>query len=363
MKKIFLLLASIAIVAACSKSEDENPAAPGEANGVNEPGGEGGLVFEINAGASNSLTKAAIYSEQQPALHVTRVTVHAFYDEDTTGNYVFVKTFTIPSWSDGIAFRRYTVPDEETLPDGLYRFLAVGRNTSDLYTLTPLVENTTKFEDFQASVTNIGDEADIYSGYSEVSIVDGARVSIDMRRKVAGVIGYFTNVPHTIGTQTVRYLRLSINKVNKAVRLGDGAGVPVAEAAYDIMNIDLSTQNVENGVYSGNDLSAQNVTKLPNSQLSGMYLMPVSSVTLTLGLYEEDNTPVKTWEVRMNGATSFHLEANSLYTLGQKVQATSTDNGTPDPNDDDEGVNLLNDKVIAISISPAWEVVNELVIQ
>lgn len=131
--------------------------------------------------------------------------------------------------------------------------------------------------------------------------------------------------------------------------------------------MDLSGQAVSNGVYVGNDLSGQGVVKVPNSQLGGSFYMPVSGVSMTLGLYDASGTAIKEWTVsdtNSSGATQFNLMANHFYALGVKGATGSVDGGTPgNPGDDDAPVDLLTDQNIVITISPAWELIHNLVIQ
>lgn len=52
----------------------------------------------------------------------------------------------------------------------------------------------------------------------------GTRVSIEMTRKVAGVLGYFKNVPQVLNGSTVKYLRLKVSNSNQQVNLTNGDG-------------------------------------------------------------------------------------------------------------------------------------------
>ena len=92
--------------------------------------------------------------------------------------------------------------------------------------------------------------------------------------------------------------------------------------------------------------------------------MPVSSVTFTLGLYEANGNAIKTWSVKdTGGVTTFNILANHFYSLGMKVQAGNVNGGTDDPGDDDDPIDLLTDQNIVITISPAWELIHNLIIQ
>ena len=216
---------------------------------------------------------------------------------------------------------------------------------------------------------NSGDESEIFAGSADAEVMaqGGTRVSIEMTRKVAGVLGYFKNVPQVLNGSTVKYLRLKVSNSNQQVNLTNGVGINTAPTPYNIIDMDLSGQAVSNGVYVGNDLSGQGVVKVPNSQLGGSFYIPVSGVSMTLGLYDASGVAIKEWTVsdtNSSGATQFNLMANHFYSLGVKGATGSVDGGTPgNPGDDDAPVDLLTDQNIVITISPAWELIHNLVIQ
>lgn len=362
MKNLMMLAAFSMLMFACS-SEDEVPSNPVEYDGQ--------VVFEISA--VNKLsdgkgTKAPVYS-QEATQHVANVNVYAFVSTDST-NYFWVKTYNIADWTDGTTFKSYAVAPADTLPAGNYKFLAIGRNALDLFSLPSPINGSTRFENMVASVSASGNESEIFAGTSAAKIVPkgGSRVSIEMIRKVAGVLGYFKNVPQTLNGQVVKYLRLTVSNVNQQVNLTSGAGIGTVPTPFRIMDMDLTTQSVVDGVYTGNNLSGQGVVTVPNSQIGGLYLIPVSGVTLTLGLYTAADAPIKEWTVKdaSGNHTNFNIEANHFYSLGMKAQAGNTNGGTGgtgDTGDDDAPVDLLTDQNIVITITPAWTLIHNLVIQ
>ncbi len=358
MKKWMFLAMATVLTAACSDCDDPLPT-------VDDTKAEGSVIFEISAvnKLDDGNTRSNNVYSQDVTQHVTNVLVHAFGKNGS--DYTYTRTYTISGWSDGTTFKRYVVNESEKLPQGEYKFLAVGRNASDLYTITTPTSSTT-FDNMLATVANSGDESEIFAGTVTAQVLgQGSRVSIEMTRKVAGVLGYFKNVPQILNGATVKYLRLSVTDSNQQVNLTNGVSISSAIAPYNIINMDLSGQTVTNGIYTGNNLSAQGVVKVANSQLSGSYLIPVSGVQLTLGLYDASGTPIKTWTVKdSNGGTStFNILANHFYSLGTKAQAGNINGGTDAAGDDDAPVDLLTDQNIVVTISPAWELIHNLVIQ
>lgn len=355
MKKIILMAVVSMMMAACSDGKD----------GLSDP--ESGQVFELSA--VNEPTKGVLarsrplYS-QEAVQEVERVNIYVFQNNGT--DYIYLKTYNVPNWTKGSTFMRFTVPDNEKLAAGDYEFLLVGREATDNYTLTSPVAGTTKIGEMMATITAPGNESEIFAGLQAAMVTsEGVRVSMQMTRKVAGVLGYFKNVPAMLNNTTVKYLRLTVSSADTQVGLANGVGAVPTGVAYNIINADLSGQTVTaEGVYSGNDLTAQGVVKVANSQLFGRFLLPVGSVTLSLGLYDASNNLLKAWTVVDGASSTLNLIANHFYSLGRKVsKGDTTGGGTPDTGDDDSAIDLLKDQVIVLSIDPSWNTIHNLVIQ
>ncbi len=362
MKKLVFLMMASAFLFSCSNNDDPLP------NEGNEKGNV--VTFEVSAvnGLDNGLnSRAGLYS-QEAVQHITNVQVHAFLKNES-GDYVFAKSYTIPDWTDGTTIKRYSL-DANKLDKGTYKFLAVGVDADSKFIVDdPATIHT--YPDMTAHVNANGDESELFAGSADAVIAEGTRVSVQMTRKVAGVLGYFKNVPQTITngatTSTVRYIRLKSTDSNKRVNLTTGVGVSTGTTPLTVLEIDLNGQTVDNGVYTGNDLSAQGVVKVNNSELAGAFMMPTGNVSLTLGLYDADGNELKTWVVKDGTSNAFPILANHFYSLGIKKATGSTDGSTPttpgNPGDEDAPIDLLTDQSIVITVSPAWELVHNLVIQ
>lgn len=356
MKKTILLIAASALLFACSKEKDEGQP-------TDEPQGQVIELSTVNELTDGITTKTRPLYSQEAIQEVENVSVYVFSDNGTTTSYL--KTYTVTGWSKGLAFMRFAVPDNDKLLPGNYQLLAVGREATDNYKL-PALSASTKVEDVIAHVSAPGMESEIFAGVKPITVSSqGIRVSMQMTRKIAGVLGYFKNVPYDINGKAVKYLRLTASNADTAVILSSGNGSNPVNSSYMIFNADISgqTKNTDLGVYSGNDLSAAGVVKVPNSQLFGKFMLPVGSITLTLGLYDDTNTALKTWTVQDDGSTTFNITANQFYSLGQKVnKGDTTGGGTPDPGDDDAPIDLLKDQVIVLTIDANWADIHNLVI-
>ena len=163
MKKLmFLVAASLFMFAACSSEDDSSP----EVNPENAA-----ITFELSAvnGLTDGIgTRMPVYS-QEATQHVTRVSVYAFVQNGST--YLHQKTYDITGWTDGTTFKRFAVPDADKLPVGVYKFLAVGRDATDRFSVTTPTSGNTNYTDMLASIVNSGDESEIFAGSADAEVM------------------------------------------------------------------------------------------------------------------------------------------------------------------------------------------------
>lgn len=353
MKKILLAILCGTLITACSNDDSS------EVDYTDK------LIFDISAVNKLENTRAGQPIYSQEAVHtITRVNVHAF--KEVAGEYLFEKTYTVTSWASGLSSLQHIVNDTDKLSPGNYKFLAIGQRATDNYTLTTGSLGVTKHEDMAASIANLGDEHELFGaeGSAVIGADGGGRVKLDMIRKVGGVMVYVANVPKYLLGDSIMYLRLSTSDANKTVNIYNGTGSDSFSSVHNIINIDLSTQDVENGIFTGNDLEAEGIVKLANSQLAGAYLIPIQGVTLTLGLYNKDGQAVKEWTVLNGSETSHNILSNNFYSIGTKVKSDSLNGGTDDDDsDDDKAQDMLTNQEIGITISANWGPIHDLTIE
>lgn len=360
MKNLFLLAGLSAILFA-SCSNDEEPTVKRSDN----------LTFEFavvnKAEDGSNLMRSGLYSSE--AKHkVSRVVVYAF--KKNGADYLYEKTFDNILWpGEGISSYTYVVDEADDLSTGDYKLLAVGREATDSYTLTTL-NATTNFDDFSASYTLPRANNAIFAGSATLTVgaAGGGNVSIQMTRQVAGLVGYFSNVPSDINGETPDILAIVVTEAensgfgNTTVNLTTGTGSNPYPSANTLVVVDLRTQTTGMDgtvpVFMGNTVS--NVTKLDTTQLNGSYIIPTKSVKMELVLAKivggQLGTPLRSWPVKMssNGSTTFDIIANHYYTLGTKNSNTDTDDDTP--------INLNRNEAIYLTILPDWTEIHDLVI-
>jgi len=346
MKKIQLVMvvtASIAILS-CSKKED-----------ISDIKKSNGVTFEIAAleNFTNGIRNRATNDlhSQEAVNNVGNVTVHAFkFNGD---QYIFQKKIDITEWTMGDSFKRTILTGENLLEEGNYRFLAIGLHKEGDYSISI----GSNFDEMYAKAIEPANGRELFSGITDpIDVTPGTRIPIQITRKVAGVLGYFKNVPDVINDTKVHFLRLNISNSEVVVNLATGSVIDNRQEGYNIIDIDLTKQKIDNGIFIGNDLSAYNVTKLPKSQLSGSFVMPVNKIEMILSLCDENGKPIKQWKVFSDSNdNAFDIKANHFYTLGKKYQKGSTNK--------DEAIDLSDVQSLNLTISSEWDVIHDLTIQ
>lgn len=408
MKKNYLAMTAMAIglltFSACSSDDDfggeQTTTAKGEMQDVE-------LTFNIGVNSGKETRAGRPLYSAEALQRVNKMNV--YYFKETGGQYKYAGEVTS---ADNFGFQltadegNKTTQNtlEETLEEGAsYKFLAIG-----------LEDNGSAYADFKAQLTvgttvlesvkltlgtgGVADEA--FAGVSDVvTITDGKAsvnpIKIQLNRVVAGVLGYFKNVPYK-----VNYGNKGMIQVTKVVVKAIQKGTDVAYAdngktvntvwnagtqngtAYDLITINLSGctevagQNIyDNANYSYN---GNNVKVEENSFVGGQFVLPVTAMSEKATLVVElrgqvDNTEavLKSYNVTKGGATEYTLDANSFYSIGHKSTADGTggedgeedDPEIDDPNDpdkDDDPVDLSKETYIELTVNAAWSAIYDL---
>ena len=368
MKKIISMIAACGLLfGSCSQNE---PVA----------GITGTVSFKVTA--VNSIeTRGDIYSSSITGTIPAMASVQAFaFKDDGNSNFLYDQTIDLTT-----AYSTETNSAQQTLADGTiaagsYKFLGIGRmSATDGYTLPTLEAGVTNYDAMVASITAANASTNVIFAGTKVQEVlpTGANIEIEITRQVAGIFGYFSNVPTQISGTDVRYLRLLVSNANLAVNLGTGIGdaTTATNATYTALEIDLLNQTIDdvNNVYKG-AVPPTGVVVAENAQIVSNYAIPIDGITtMTLELQSEDGTALKTWSVQDSDQGTIDLKANVLMAIGVKNRAdsefgedgvdddTTTDvdeTGTPDQ--DDTPASLLTDETIIVTLSKDWNEVQNL---
>lgn len=373
-----ILACGLLTFSACSNddafNEDETNVTAGETRNV-----ELTFNFSVNSGEQTRGGRPLYSSEALQQVNAMKVYVFKksgsdyVYSEEIKGdNFGFNN-----SSEHGTESHSYTLTDK--LTDGTYKFLAVGyeegyNTTFKALAMTP----TTKLSDLLLEL-NTGKNADeVFSGVSKDVTVNATstsfNVGVELNRVVAGILGYFKNVPYQIenGGKMVQVKHVLVNVVKKGIsaKLEDRSASGVKDGKYTIIDIDMNgySKDGDNNRYKVPAKSGE-VATVENSVLQGAYSLPIAVVTgsntLEVVLTGDDKgTALKTFKVKDADSYEFPINANHFYSLGQKKTDDGTNGGTPDPDtDDDDPIDLSKDQIITITVNAAWSEIHDLTIE
>ncbi len=339
MRKIFFLLLTPFLLYACSDKDSE--------------GDQPKITFQIKAVNQIDFGARSSVHSQEPIQSIESVRILACQDDGTGNDFVIKKVFDVTGWTLGTTSLSYVASVPDDLPLGLYHFLVIGRKASDAYNTLSIVEGTSKVSELFAGVNTPDQVDELFIGNADATLTAyGAAIQLQMTRIVAGLLGYFKNVPRTIGADNVASLRLTIS--DPVIQVSP-LGATTFGSSFDILNIDLTGQTVVDGVYSGNSSDNPGVVQLAQSQLAGAYLLPTQAdVTMTLGLYNAAGTALKTWNVTSDGNSPFSILQNHFYSFGHKEVKTNTTGVGGTFGNPDVALDLLSDQEIVLTVDPTW---------
>ena len=375
-----ILACGLLTFSACSNddafNEDETNVTAGETRNV-----ELTFNFSVNSGEQTRGGRPLYSSEALQQVNAMKVYVF----KESGGEYVYSEEINGNNFgfnnnsAQGTESHSYTLTDK--LTDGTYKFLAVGyeegySTTFKALTMTP----TTKLSELLLELNNGQNADEVFSGVSEAVTVNATstsfNVGVELNRVVAGILGYFKNVPFKIenGGKMVQVKHVLVNVIKKgtSAKLADRTANGVDESKYTIIDINMSSysQDGDNNWYA---VAAQSgdVATVKNSVLQGAYSLPIAAVassnTLEVVLTGDDkSTALKTFKVKDVDSYDFAINANHFYSLGQKKTDDGTNGGTPDPgtdDDDDDPIDLSKDQIITITVNANWSAIHDLTIE
>lgn len=398
MKKNYLAMTAMAIglltFSACSSDDDfggeQTTTAKGEMQDVE-------LTFNIGVNSAKGTRGGRPLYSAEALQRVNDVDVYVFEKVGDTDDYKFVKE--INKGSD-FGFKNtdanysgekdethsYTLTDK--LASGTYKFLAIGyekdhANTYNALTLNATESSETKLAD--VVLTLKGTHADeVFSGVSNDVTVgtenQSINVSIELKRVVAGVLGYFKNVPYELEHDgemvTVKHVFVTAVKKGTSATLADrkAKGVASGDTRYNIIDIVLTGSKSENGNWyakAATEASDGTPATVADAFLAGQFSLPIAAVdgqcTLQVVLTGDDTSvALRTYNVKQGSDTAFSLDANSIYMIGHKStdDGTNGEDGTDDgdedkdpdnPDKDDDPVDLSKEQILSITVLADWD--------
>lgn len=344
---------------------------------------QGNVTFLFTAGSE--LDTRTTLNSSDNLQHVEKVFLYVFSGTGDRASYVQTREIPWPAPGDVgylTTSRSFTV----SLGPGAYTFLAIGSddNSGTTYNLPGAITAGTTLSAAKAILASGKTKTDIarselFAGYAVVSDVEAngsTTVPVKLWRRVAGVIGWFKNIPYKLpflstGTQVKKMTIELYTNQNKTIALKKAASNDYGENPFvaneNAMNNKIILEYDLSGYMQAAGKNYYDVTAVnANNQLqAGSYILPVkapdlvSGGTLILRYYDETGTEISGTSriIQLQSSTPngggttilntavFSLEANQLYGMGTKDVPVDLDPGTGDD--------------IVITVNPMWEGISD----
>lgn len=391
MKKniLFLGLAAMSLFTVASCSSDDDLQA-----GMSIGSGDNVITLALNPGGSGMASRAARpVTSSEAANNVDKVVVklyrlvdsnYSLVSETENGQTIYEQDVT---WSNGT--KTANIPLKH-LAQGSYKLVARGyNNTSTAVTFDE--GSTTGVSAINWTATATGKVEEVFAGELDITVdAEGKITSLDktltMKRRVAGFLAYFKNIPTKVDEKVVKSVRVvASNKATKYDIIGGTlASYPSSATVNGLDAKSPAEENVlcEFAMSDATNWAEGNPTdefytfttdanKVENSVLDGGFIVPFGKEsgknTLRVELMAAGtgaDEVVKTYTVKMPTSyeTSYDICVNHFYSIGHKTSSSGTegpDPGTPDP---DKPVDLGSEDEIILSLSDAWDVVYDMVV-
>ena len=352
---------------------------------------ERGIVIRLSTGDLETRTDLTSQANLQ---HVTEV--YAVLYEETGDEAAFVSVEKL-DWNpseDGNGFQKeeFTLPKTATdgLSAGSYTILCVGLDDKSGATYGLTLENINNesngwktLADAKAALatgksTDDIAHSELFAGWAEFEFEpDNINiVEVEMKRRVAGVLCYVTDIPTTINTggvnEPVKKLRLALytgekpnnqislcrKEVEKAtdgtIKIPDDFGennpnpnaaqlTPNSEGYLILKEIDLEHLYNSDGSQTGEifvipEIKTDALKVEANSLLLGAYVIPIAAtdekVTLKVELLGEEDQVLATFNAKRDGTSgsesyNYNIYPNYIYHIGDKPEPASTEGDQP----------------------------------
>lgn len=391
MKKniLFLGLAAMSLFTVASCSSDDDLQA-----GMSIGAGDNVVTLALNPGGSGMAVRAARpVTSSEAANNVDKVVVKLYRNDG--GNYSLVNETengqTI--YEQDVTWTQETemvkIPLEH-LAQGSYKLVARGYNSTS--TIVSFDEGTPSTTINWTATQGEGDPEEVFAGELDLTVNAEGKITgtggntLTMNRRVAGFLAYFKNIPTKVNETVVKSVRVvASNKATKFDIIGgtvasytssptsatvNGLDAPAVAKETVLCSFDMSSAT---NWASGNPTEdfytfTTDGNQVANTVLGGGFMVPFSKVdgvnTLRVELADAGDAVLKTFKVKMptSFAESYDINMNHFYSIGKKVSSEGTDGTDPGNDDDDDPANLGGEGEIILSLSDAWDVVNDMVI-
>ena len=391
MKKniLFLGLAAMSLFTVASCSSDDDLQA-----GMSIGAGDNVVTLALNPGGSGMAVRAARpVTSSEAANNVDKVEVklyrndggnYSLVNETENGQTIYEQDVT---WTQGT--KTVKIPLEH-LAQGSYKLVARGYNSTS--TIVSFDEGTPSTTINWTATQGEGNPEEVFAGELDLTVNAEGKIegtpsnTLTMNRRVAGFLAYFKNIPTKVNEDVVKSVRVVAS--NKATKFdiiggtvagytssststtvnGTNADSPATETV--LCSFDMSSATNWAGGNPTDDFYTftKNENQVDNTVLGGGFMVPFGKVsgvnTLRVELVGDGDAVLKTFNVKMPStfAMEYDIYMNHFYSIGKKVSSEGTEGTDPGTDDDDDPANLGGEGEIILSLSDAWDVVNDMVI-
>lgn len=339
----------------------------------------GGITLTLTSGNMETRTNLTSTAATQ---NVDTVYIALYKGNNDNATFVAAQDFEWEKTENVTSYEKQVRPLQFTdLVSGEYIILAVGldKESKETYGFQDINSFELKLKDktlaeakaIAANAASIA-TSELFAGWNTFTYEPDIEneVEVEMKRRVAGVLCYLTDIPSTItksdGTFKVTkvLLRLFSDQCNSIAlpRKEKSAGDTGLQADFGegeiagsdvLMSYDLSNckDSDSDGLY---EISVADGSRLPNTILMGAYMLPIeyspdenNKSTLTLEVLgkkqsdtgdttEEKETTLQSFPVLQNGLSSgndaekYSIYPNYIYHIGQKPDNNSTEGDYPE---------------------------------
>lgn len=276
--------------------------------------------------------------------HVTAVRVYVFRSDEQDGEftiyrptvnnregieqkieYIDVEAFKKTEIYKDEKFEQHSIVFKPTLPEGYYRLLAIGVDEDT--SLFDIINEDSKWDEILKNVVDNPITDEFFSGYSETihvySSIDKSLINIELKRCVAGVLLYVTNIPTQYNGTNITNIKLILSGYSQTTDIVNRAWKSDAVES-DIVLVDFSATDAnetigeEKRFYSGKFLIPSNTSKLTNSTMKLVYFngdkeLKRKNVVMISASDNDYETPEL--DIDKNG-THYNIIANHIYSIG-----------------------------------------------
>lgn len=416
------MAAGVLAFAGCSNDLDN--IAPGE----NDALGFGEDVIEIGLTNNNADTRAARpIGSSAAANDVDHVKLVVYQVTGTTGSYTYNKITTVTIKDDTDMVIDWTAgpegegpsttdrTDKQTIKlvnlaaNSKYEFVAYGYNGE-----TAPTDITESSDDVDGTyISNVTAPEEIFAGTSGVVETNGDakfsnNVSITMERQIAGLLGYFTNIPTKVTDKVVAKLVVYANakstgfffpfegelngytdattQTKTALLTFDMATIATnykttaaeqRDEAYtfaQLSNATAETEASQTAPLATGYKAPAGLTLKEGSCFGACFVLPynnhIASNTLTVVLESSDGTPLKTMDVYTEELKKpaegtvyqYDIRRNNFYSIGKKLY-TDNDEGKEEEDDDpdpDTPIDVNAKTEIMLLLNDSWDVLHNM---